>query len=445
MSDAPPPRSSVRPGDTLEVDIEKGVYRGLGLARHQGQVVLVPRALPGDRLRVRVESVERGFLRARAEAVLAPAPHRRPSPCPYADRCGGCAYQELAYPEQLCLKEAVLRESLSRARVAWDGPIPLTGSPEEGWRTRASLHFEQRGDVLLLGLHEEGTHRVVDLPRCLQLGGPMMRAARTLLEELRRRPQRARAIGQVDLAESIDGTQLVVSLETELDTKGAVALSGLAGAMPGVTGFGVVAGDGRRRRFLPLHGDPHVRSTVAGTTLRAHVRSFFQANRFLVEPVAACVLDLTPPGGSVVDLYAGVGLFALALARRSDRVRLAEVNPIAVEDARWNAEQAGLSNVELHRGDVREALSSWPPDPGERVVLDPPRAGAGAEVVKLLAARRPEAIVYVSCDPATLARDLKLFEAEGYGPDVVRAFDLFPDTFHLEAVVRLVRQKPQAT
>jgi 23S rRNA (uracil1939-C5)-methyltransferase len=433
----PPARSSVRSGDTLEVAIEKGVYRGLGLARHEGQVVLVPRALPGDRLRVRVESVERGFLRARAEAVLAPAPHRRAPPCPYADRCGGCSYQELDYAAQLGLKEAVLRESLSRAGVRWEEAVPLAGSPEEGWRTRAALHLEPRGAGLALGLHEEGSHRVVDLPRCLQLSEPMMRAARALVAELERRPERARAIRGVELAESVDGTQLVMALETELDVKGAVALSGLFGALPGLTGFGIVAGDDRGRRYVGLHGDPHVHSTVAGTSLRAHVRSFFQSNRFLVEPLAATVLELLPGGGSVLDLYAGVGLFALPLARQAGRVRAAEVNPMAVEDARWNAERAGLQNVELFRGDVREALALWPAEADERVVLDPPRTGAGAEVVKLLAQRRPRAIVYVSCDPATLARDLKLFEAERYHPDVMRAFDLFPDTFHLETVVRL--------
>jgi 23S rRNA (uracil1939-C5)-methyltransferase len=438
MPDAPPARSPVRAGDTLEVVIEKGVYRGLGLARHEGQVVLVPRAMPGDRLRVRVASVERGFLRARTEAVLSPGAHRRSAPCPYAERCGGCAYQELDYDAQLELKEAVLRESLGRAGVRWDAPIPLAGSPETGWRTRASLHLASRDGALVLGLHEEGTHEVVDIAHCLQLSDAMSRAARALLGQLQRQGRRASAIAHVDLAESVDGRELVMALETALDVKGAVALSGLAAAIPGLTGLGVTAGDGRARRFVPLHGDPHVHSTVAALPLRAHVRSFFQSNRFLVEPLLSAVLDLVPAGGSVLDLYAGVGLFALPLARRAERVRAAEVNPMADTDARWNAEQAGLENVELHRGDVRDALARWPADADERVVLDPPRTGAGPEVVHALARRRPAAVVYVSCDPTTLARDLKLFEAAGYRADALRAFDLFPDTFHLETVVRLV-------
>lgn len=439
MPNASEHRSELRPGDTLEVDIEKGVYRGLGLARHHGQVVLVPRALPGDRLRVRVESVSRGFARARTEEALERSGQRRVSPCIYADRCGGCAYQELAYAEQLKLKEAIVRESLARAGVPWEGPIPIAASPEEGWRTRASLHLQGRGHDWRLGLHEEGTHRVVDLPRCLQLSDAMMRTARTLLEELRRRPHHARAVRGVDMAESVDGRQLVVALDTEMDVTAATALAGLARSVPWVTGFGVVASHGRSRRFVPLRGDPHVRSSVLGLTLRAHVRSFFQSNRFLVEDLARAVLELTPPGGPVIDLYAGVGLFALPLARQAVKVRAAEVNPMAVEDARWNAEQAGLTNVELHRGDVQEALAAWPAEQSERVVLDPPRAGAGPDVVRAVAARRPQSIVYVSCDPPTLGRDLKLLEAEGYRADLVRAFDLFPDTFHVETLVRIER------
>jgi 23S rRNA (uracil1939-C5)-methyltransferase len=398
---------------------------------------MVPRGLPGQRLRVRVESVARGFARARAEAVLEAGPAWRPAPCPHAAGCGGCAYQELDYAAQLRLKEDVLRESLARAAVPWEGPIPVLGSPEEGWRTRASLHLDAREAPVRLGLHAEGTHRVVDLPRCLQLSARMMDAARGLRDALQERPHLARGLRDVDLAESVDGAQLAVSLEADLDAAAAAGLSVLARGVPSATGFGVMAGHGRRRRFLLLGGDAHVRSRVHGFTLRAHVRSFFQSNRFLVEPLVAAVLELAPPGGSVLDLYAGVGLLALPLAARAGRVRAAEVNPMAVEDARWNAAQARLENVELHRGDVAEALARWEVDPGERVVLDPPRSGAGADVVRALARRRPEVVVYVSCDPPTLGRDLKLFEAEGYRPDTVRAFDLFPDTFHLETVVRL--------
>ena len=147
---------------------------------------------------------------------------------------------------------------------------------------------------------------------------------------------------------------------------------------------------------------------------------------------------MTPPEGPVLDLYAGVGLFALALAERDDPVLGAELNPTAVEDARANIEANQKTNVRVRQGDVTEALAAWPAAPRECIVLDPPRTGAGAPVVRAVAARRPACVVYVSCDPPTLGRDLAVFAKNGYVPDTVQAFDLFPDTFHLETVVRLM-------
>jgi 23S rRNA (uracil1939-C5)-methyltransferase len=427
----------LKPGDVVELDIEKAVYRGLGLGRHEGQVVFVPRAIPGDRVRARVESVTPGYVRALVETLVQGASDRRSAPCPFFPRCGGCAYQDIDYAAQLRLKEAILIESLSRAGVRWDGEIPLRPSGEEGWRTRATLHLEEAQGELRLGLHEEGSHRVVDLEACLQLSPAMNAAARALRAGLDSRRVDARRIHDVELAESTDGGKLVACLEADLAVPQAVALAPLADAVPSLTGLGVMAADGRGRRYLNLRGDPHVEAEVRGLRLRSHVRSFFQAHRFLLDDLVAEVVEMTTAGGTVLDLYAGVGLFALALADRADQVLGAELNPFAVEDARANIEGNGKKNVRVRQGDVVEALASWPAVPGERVVLDPPRTGAGAAVVRAVAARRPGCVVYVSCDPPTLGRDLAVFAKQGYGPDSIRAFDLFPDTFHVETVVRL--------
>lgn len=427
---------ALRPGERLEVTVERAVYRGQGLARHHGQVVFVPRGLPGDHLRVRVQSVTRGYATAEIVDVLGPGSGRVEARCPHFADCGGCAYQHADPATQAALKEAVLLDALRRAGVPWERPIPVRPSPADGWRARASLHVEHAGARVRLGFHREGSHQVVDIERCLQLSAPMMAAARGLRAGLEARPAIARGVKDVDLAESFDGGRLVASLETDFDAKQAGAAVVLADAAPGLTGFGVVAGEGRRRRFLLLRGDPRVEATVLGVALRAHVQSFFQANRFLAEALVQEVLDRTPPGGSVLDLYAGVGLFALPLGRRADEVRGLEQGPSAVEDARANGEAAGLTHVRVHQGDVREMVG-FPPRRDERIVLDPPRTGAGAEVVRLIAGRRPASIVYVSCDPPTLGRDLKGFAAEGYVPDSIAAFDLFPDTFHMETVVHL--------
>ena len=431
----------LKPGDVLDLDIEKSVYRGLGLARHEGQVVFVPRAIPGDRVRARVESVTPGYVRALPEALVQGAPERRPPPCPLFARCGGCAYQDVDYPAQLRIKEAVLRESLARAGVPWEGEVPVAASPEQGWRTRATLHLEEAGGVLRLGLHEEASHRVVDLEACLQLSPAMNQAARALRAGLEARRADARSVHDVEIVESTDGSRLVACLETDLPVPQAVALAPLADAVPGLTGLGVMAAAGRGRRYLNLRGDPHVESGVRGLRLRSHVRSFFQGHRFLLGELVGAVVDLTPAGGAVLDLYAGVGLFALALADRAERVLGAELSHVAVEDARANIEANieanGKTNVRVRQGDVAEALASWPAEAGERIILDPPRTGAGAPVARAVAGRRPACVVYVSCDPPTLGRDLAVFAKHGYAPDRVAAFDLFPDTFHLETVVRL--------
>jgi 23S rRNA (uracil1939-C5)-methyltransferase len=430
----------LRAGDVADVEVEKCVYRGLGLARHEGQVVFVPRGLPGDRMRARVQSVASGYVRAEMEQMLASGPGHRVSPCPSFPACGGCAYQHADDTVQLTIKEQVLRESLSRAGIVWDGEIPVAGSPERGWRTRASFHLADGPEGWRLGLFAEASHRVVDLPECLQISDAMNRTQRALRAALAEHPHWARRVRGVELAESADGKALVAALETDMTAAEAVAVSPLADAAPWLTGFGAVAGPGRHRRFHLLGGEPYVETDVRGRRLRSHVGSFFQANRFLLGDLVACVVELMPPGGRMLDLCAGVGLFALAVAEGAESVVGIELNPTAVDDARHNAQQAGLPQVRFHRGDAAQGLTSARVTPDERIILDPPRTGAGPELVWAIASRKPAAVVYVSCDPPTLGRDLRAFAGEGYVPDAIRAFDLFPDTFHVETVVRLVRR-----
>lgn len=423
-------------GDTIEVEIERAVYRGRGLGRYQGRVVFVPRSFPGDLVRARVRSVHAGYAEAEALDLVSPSPERRRSPCPYVPRCGGCAYQELSYAAQLRTKEAVLRESLARAGVAWEGPVPTHASPEEGWRMRASLHFALGEGRLLLGLHQERTRRVVDVERCLQLSVGANEMARTVCAVLAQRPALHRYLRGCDLLESPDAGTRVVVLQTALAPHEAPSLAFLAGEVKGLAGLGVASGS----RLHWLFGPPHVEATALGVVLRVHAQSFFQGNRFLYEPLARAVLELLPREGRVLDLYAGVGLFALPVAARgADSVVAVERAKTAAEDARASARRAGLDHVRIIREDVGRALASLRTEEGERIILDPPRTGVEAAVIEAVAARRPDVVLYVSCDPPTLGRDLARLSRHGYRPDAVQAFDLFPDTFHVETVVRLRR------
>ncbi len=423
-------------GQTVEVAIEKAVFRGRGLGRVGGRVVFVPRTYPGDRVRARVSSLHSGYAEAALQEVLEPAPARRPAPCPQGPGCGGCTYQEIAYEEQVRLKEAVVREALARAGAAWHEPIPVRPSPERAWRTRASLHFASGEGGLRLGFRREGTHRVDDLQACLQLSDAMSCAARTLRDLLGRSGIR-RALRALDLVETPDGSALAASLATTLPAHRASELAALGRQVPGLTGFGVECQGGRLQW---LQGAPHVEAAVLGLTLRAHVGSFFQANRFLLESLARTVVELVPrEGGPILDLYAGVGLFALPLSAREDgRVTAVERAGLSCDDARANASRHRL-RVQVVESDVAEALATLPRETEERVVLDPPRGGAGIAVVELLAARAPSSVVYVSCDPPTLGRDLERLAVHGYRVDSLQILDLFPNTYHVETIARLRR------
>ncbi len=420
-------------GDRCEVVVEKPVYRGLGLARHQGQVVLVRRGHPGDRARVKVDKAGRGFVEAGIEELLAGGP-RRPSPCPLFERCGGCAYQDVDYRRQLEWKLAILRESLSRAGAPWEGEVGVHASPEAGWRTRATLHLGLLPDGEAgLGLHQAGSHRLVDLFSCVQLTPLLQRTQRALLEGLRDHPHRSR-VRHVHLAQGLEEDGMVAVLEGDLDPRTAASFASLGRSLPWLTGFGTVNGLGT---FVLLHGSPYLHSTVLEHRFRSHARAFFQANRFLVEDLVQTVRSLVPAGGLLLDLYAGGGLFSLSLAPGADGVVAVEGNPQAVADARANAKQAALPQLQVRHGDVGLSLDRIPVRGAERIVLDPPRTGAGQQVVESILKRRPAAVIYVSCDPPTLGRDLALFRRAGLVADRMHLFDLFPDTFHLETVVRL--------
>jgi 23S rRNA (uracil1939-C5)-methyltransferase len=428
----------LRPGALVEATIEKGVFRGRGLARLEGRVVFVPRAHPGDHVRARITEVHAGWAEGALVEVLQPSPDRRASPCPYVPRCGGCAYQDYGPQAELRLKESVLRESLGRAGAAWDGPVILHASPESGWRLRASLHFARGGSGLRLGLRQEGTRRVVDLEACLQLSEAMNRAARAFHAAVSARPELAARVHGLELLESPDGQALLATLETALGRHEVLAQAGLGAAVPGLAGLGVRT---RTRSLEWVSGTPFLDVSVLGVSLRVHASAFFQANRFLLEPLVKTVVGLVPAGESrIVDLYAGVGLFALPLAARDGCETLAvEQSAVAAEDARFAARRAGLGRFRVRAAAVERSLAELPVGEAERIVLDPPRTGAGRGVVEAIVARRPAVVVYVSCDPPTLGRDLALFAAHGYRPDAMHLFDQFPKTFHIETVVRLRR------
>jgi 23S rRNA (uracil1939-C5)-methyltransferase len=431
-------KTTLSAGARLEVEIERAVNRGMGLARHEGQVVFVPRGLPGDRLVVRVVALEKGYVRAATEERLAAGPGARGAPCPAFPGCGGCAYQTLDYSSQLVLKVEVLREALRRARVVWDGEIPMIGSPEQGWRTRASFHVAEARGQVALGLFEEGTRRVVDLRAgCPQISLGLNRILAGAREALGDSPALASRVEHLHLAESSDGSEQVLFIEGDLSPAEAGNLREALSSLP-LSGLGVAIGPKNGRTLIVFSGNPYVHAEVLGVRLRAHARGFFQGNRFLVEPLARAVGDLLPRSGPILDLYSGIGLFGLTAGRDASDVVMVEASDLSVKDAEENVREHRPGSVKVMRGDVGDVLGRLPVGENERIILDPPRTGLGRGVVEAIHRRKPAVVVYVSCDPATLGRDLRAFAELGLHVDAVRALDLFPDTFHLETVARLV-------
>jgi 23S rRNA (uracil1939-C5)-methyltransferase len=380
----------------LEVEVERILPGGMGLAHAGGKTVFVSLAAPGDRLRVRVEREQGNVLFASIEEIVAPSPLRIEPPCPYFGRCGGCDFQQLTYEAQLVAKAEIIRDCLHRiARLESVPDFVVTPSPDN-WRYRMRAMWQIDREQRAIGYYERGSRRVCDVVDCAVLRP----ALQEKLEEVRATEWRRvpEGLKHLDVVQGENGVSFV----------------------PAFAGF--------HTSELSL--------TVRGEVYHFNAETFFQINPSLLGPLIDFALG-DALGESVLDLYCGVGLFTLPLARRFKSVTAVEANSAAVRFARRNLQQAALTNARVITATVTDWFRNKPVGPVDFVLLDPPRAGAESAVIKGIIDLRPAAIAYVSCDPATLARDLKKLMAGGYAIDSMAAFDLFPQTHHVETVVRL--------
>jgi 23S rRNA (uracil1939-C5)-methyltransferase len=352
-----------------------------------------------------------------------------------ADACGGCQFQFATAAGQRAAKQAALEEALARGAVraavkAWHE------GPEFGWRTRVGLHAARgRSGLLDLGFHRERSRSVVPASTCLQVGDRLRGTIESLSRALRSGSGPAEAVSglEVDVVESFDETERVVTLGPTAD--------GAIGALPtlvseSVAGLsGVVVREGRSSRVEA--GSPYLTHDVLGVRLRQHATSFFQGNRFLTERLAAAVIAQAS-AADVVDLYAGVGLFSVPLAAQGRRVRAVEWSASAVDDLRANA-SAARTSIDIVHGDVASTLEAVGRLDSAVVIVDPPRAGLSPSLPGVLADLGARRVVYVSCDPATLVRDIGRFQTRGFVVDVIEGFDLFPVTRHIETLAVLIR------
>ena len=387
----------------FEIEIERILPGGMGLAHAEGKTVFVSLAAPGDRVRVRIDREQGNVLFASIEEIMEPSPLRIEPPCPYFGRCGGCDFQQLTYEAQLAAKAEMIRDCLHRiARLENIPEIVVSPSPNE-WRYRMRATWQIDQEQRQIGYYERGSRRVCDVADCAVLQ-PELQAK---LEEVR----------------ATDWHEFPSDLK-HLD---------------------VVAGEDGIS-FAPAFADFETREvslTIRGEVYHYNAEAFFQINSSLLGSLIEVALA-DASGASALDLYSGVGLFTLPLARHFKNVLAVESNPAGAQFARRNLQRAGLANARVITATVTDWFRTVSAAPVDFILLDPPRAGAESAVIRGIIDRHPPQVSYVSCDPATLARDLKKLMDVGYTIDSITGFDLFPQTHHVETVVRLLYH-PQIT
>jgi 23S rRNA (uracil1939-C5)-methyltransferase len=445
----------------MEVTIEKLIYGGDGLAHHEGSTVFVPFVLPAERAAVSPVEQKTKFVRARVEQLLEPSPQRVPPPCPHFGVCGGCNYQHIPYEAQLKYKAEILRETLRRiGRIEWPGEIKTHASSPWGYRNRAQWKVrppsEPAGEPnrsnsgaagktitkLDIGYFRANSTALCAVEDCAILSPLLLKTflglrAALAAGELPRELREIEAFsneGSSETATLADSKLLLTANFAGFPSRAAEHAETIRRVVPEAAS--ILFHDPSHDR-MELFGPGFLETEAVGTTYRVGHFSFFQVNRFLVDDLVRTVCA-EENGRLALDLFAGVGLFSIPLAKRFERVVAVESNPAAVRDLETN--MRGKGTIEVRTTDVERFLERNKERP-EFVVLDPPRDGLTPDAAKHLGRLQPARIAYVSCEPPTLARDLAVLAEAGYDLADIHMFDLFPQTFHMETVVRLRRRE----
>jgi 23S rRNA (uracil1939-C5)-methyltransferase len=413
----------------LRLTMEKAVYGGDCLSRlsgtqssgKQGKTVFVPLTLPGEIVSAHVIEEKRTFARAEPEAILTASPDRIAPFCPHFGVCGGCQYQHAGYSAQLALKQEILHETLSRAGVALPAEIEVLSGDPWAYRNRIRLAFAANGEV---GYRGRASHRIVPIREC-PIAAPVLMECALAFASIIPPQEIPEDIAEVELFTNHDSSEILMTLHR---SQGA----------PTVRGFRFIPGEGRHQPQIERSSHSWLTYAVGGFAYRVDGGAFFQVNRHLAGRFAEAV-TAGLSGESAWDLYAGVGLFARRLAESFSLVTAVESAPASLEALRENlsgsnAQAVAATTLEYLRHNREQRLAR-----SDAIVVDPPRAGLGEEVTYLLNAIGAPQMVYVSCDPATLARDLRALTQERYKIYRICLVDMFPQTFHIETVVHLSR------
>ncbi len=435
----------------MNLKIDKLVYGPDALAHHEGKPVFIPFVLPGETVSAQLVEDKKKFARAKPIEILERSPERADPPCQYFTRCGGCHYQQMSYERQLAAKTEILRETLRRlGKIDWQEEIRVHPSPPLGpepsgsglsYRNRAQFKIKNTfATFLQVGYYAPGTTALCPVHHC-PIVSPALNRALEALAQLAAEDQLPPELREAEVfADDRDETLLLtlshVGIRQPVPLRGIAEL--LTSHIPGT--ISVQFCDLRDNR-KQLFGAGHLDYRVAGRSYRVSHGSFFQVNRHLLPEMVDLVASES--GGPLLDLYAGVGLFSVALAPKFTEVVAVESGEEAARDLAVNLSAAGdkaCPERSRRTTATKAAVEEWLPRCGlkpDLVIVDPPRTGLDPRVTEALSHMRPPRMIYVSCDPATLARDLGLLSSAGYRLQELHLLDLFPQTYHIETVAKL--------
>lgn len=419
----------------ITVDITSLAYGGKGIGRIDGKVVFVPYTAPGDRVNIEITSEKKGFLEGRLLGVVLPSPLRQSPSCPLFGRCGGCHWEHISYQAQIDWKQRIFCETIERIGGIFDLPLepPIPATTPLRYRAKAQFHVEEE----IWGFFEAGSHRVVEVEEC-HLLDPILNKTFISTRDYIRSNVRDLPIHTVEIGKSdVDGKAVaLIHLRERRDFKP----EGLLGAVSQLKGIEVRITPPGKRNGKPVSsaGDRSLIYRSGSLILKAHVSTFSQVNISQNLHLIDTVLEYADMDikDYILDLYCGAGNLTLPLAGRCSKVTGVDKDPSAIKDAISNKEANSINNADFICQDASKSLKVLGKIHPDIVILDPPREG-GFEAIKGIADLKPKKIVYVSCNPSTLARDLSALTKNGYMVKRARLIDMFPQTYHIEGVVKL--------
>ena len=443
-----------------EAAIDDYTAEGQGVAHVEGCAVFVPNAIAGERCRIRIEKVGKTWAAGKITEILDRSPHRINRACPVAKLCGGCDFHHMDYAEETRLKAHRVLQCLNRLGGEALTELPITAAPETTcYRNKAQYPVASaKNSRAYAGFFKAGTHQVVENKRCLILPEETDRVKDAVIDWMNQYRiaaydevtqkglirhiyvRRGAVSGQILVCLVVNGRKLSRTHELIARLK---AIPGFHTLVLGVNTRpgNAILGD----EFISLHGPGYIEDTLCGLTFRLSPRSFYQVNHTQAQRLYKAAIDAAgiTKSDTVLDLYCGVGTISLVMSQAAGKVIGVEVIPQAVEDAKENARRNHITNAEFLCADAGAAALELERQGirADVVVVDPPRKGLNADAIEALARFAPRRIVYVSCAPATLARDVSLLKAKGFRLQNAQAFDLFPRCAHVESVITLVKEE----